>query len=176
MPLNSALSQWHILCVAHLLLTPWIICLRCVQLNLLTFAFLYHRIHNYKRLSFQGQHFTPMALISCHDWASNLLPPDDRAGTLTNLLHGGLIANLLLQHLRFYRLVPQWFRNKPKQLVCTSSGELLSNPSDPLKLPEFQQVEVFPKFQFFRGLSPVTAGMNEKNNFCLLYTSPSPRD
>ena len=70
MLLSSALSQWHILCVDHLLPTAWIICLRCVHFNLQKLScFLYHRSYTL----FQGLQIPPIAFKSC----PNLLTHDE---------------------------------------------------------------------------------------------------
>ena len=34
----------------------------------------------------QGPHIPPMPFTSCHDQGSSLLPPDERAGTLTTYI------------------------------------------------------------------------------------------
>ena len=76
MPLSSALSQFHILCVARLLPTPSEMC----PLKLTDFClFLYNR--SYTML--QGPLIPPMVFTSCHDWGLNRLPPDGRAITLS---------------------------------------------------------------------------------------------
>ena len=79
--LSSALSQLHTLCVAQLLQTPWIICLRWTRQKLTDFC-LFCTINHPQY--YQGRVCIPlMALTSCHERGSNLLSPDERASTLT---------------------------------------------------------------------------------------------
>ena len=80
MSLSSSLTQLHTRCVAKLLLTPRIICPKCVHLNIHIFACFCTIIHTQ---SYNWLYIPPMAFTSCQDWGSNQLPPDGRASTLT---------------------------------------------------------------------------------------------
>ena len=61
-------------CWLSFLMTPRIICLRCARLNFCLFCYIGHNL---------SPHIPPMGFTSCYDQRPNLLPPDERACTLT---------------------------------------------------------------------------------------------
>ena len=123
MPLSSALSQLHILCVAPQIIRLSEMC----PLKLTDFCpFLYHQ----SCTILQGPLIPPMAFISCCDRGSNLQPPDGES-----------------QHSN-HAAIPNCFsvRTSYRTPHCSSFFQIINISPHSVLFPKFRIVSVRSKY------------------------------